>query len=332
MWDRLHLIKKLGEGGMGQVWLAYDRTRGAQFAAKQLHPHLVRPKDLARLQWEIENLKALQHPNIVRLIEASDDPGRPGYLMEYCPGGSLETAVAETSVDTARAIQLFLQVLAGLKYAHNSPGTIVHRDIKPGNILIGADGNAKLSDFGLSVVLDGEQTRVTTSNWISPGFSPPEQYHDFAGVDQRGDIYAIGSVFHYLLMTRPYDPRVSLAGVADPMKRLLELMLPERPEDRCESIEAVEDLWRRLNSRDELERYPALRRQERLERLEQVADVYCGMDDDFGKINRAAWFLDAAARLESDSDILARIASLRAHVDREGRAMEVEMEQENPPY
>lgn len=332
MWDRLQKIKKLGEGGMGQVWLVYDPTTGAQFAAKQLHPHLVRPKDIARFQREIENLKALRHPNIVRFVEASDDPANPGYMMEYCPAGSLDSVVHETSADSVRATALFLQIIAGLKCAHDAPGTILHRDIKPGNVLIGADGNAKLSDFGLSVVLDGEQRRVTTSNWVSPGFSPPEQYVDFVSVDQRADVYASGAVFYYLLTGTCYDPRSGLLNVNEPFRRLLERMLAERPDDRYETVDMVVENWRRLNSSLDIERYPALRKHERSELLRNVANVFCGMDGDFGKINYAARLLDEAVKLECDPELLAEIVSLRAKVDREGKAMEAEMELDNPSH
>jgi len=83
MWDRVQLIQKLGEGGMGEVWLVYDPSRAAQFAAKKLHPHLLRDKDLKRFNREINNLLSLQHQNIVRIIDVSEDPNSPGYMMEF---------------------------------------------------------------------------------------------------------------------------------------------------------------------------------------------------------------------------------------------------------
>jgi serine/threonine protein kinase len=87
MWDRLEVIEKLGEGGMGEVLKVYDRSRGAVFAAKKLLPHLVKPKDHVRFKREIENLQLLAHPHIVRIVDFSSSLTQPGYLMEYCPRG-----------------------------------------------------------------------------------------------------------------------------------------------------------------------------------------------------------------------------------------------------
>lgn len=246
MWENLEMIRKIGEGGMGQVWLVHDRVRGERFAAKKLRPQVFRSKDIARFYREVENLRALDHPNIVRLIDASAEGEEPGLLMEYCPGGSIDALVANGTITPPVAIELFWQVMAGLKCAHESPTGIVHRDIKPANILIGADGHAKVSDFGLSLGLRSEQKRVTTSVWYSPGFSPPEQLYDFAAVDHRGDIYSAGCLLHYMLTGRRYDVNKGLDRIAEPTRSFLAPMLAESADDRPATIAKLEVLWRDL--------------------------------------------------------------------------------------
>ncbi|MEG4960573.1 MULTISPECIES: serine/threonine-protein kinase [unclassified Microcoleus] len=332
MWDRIKELRKIGEGGMGEVWLVYDPSRSAQFAVKKIRPTLLRNKDIARFHREIKNLRLLEHPNIVRIVDSSEDLENPGYMMEYCPDGSIDNLLPETCNNSDRAIDIYWQVASALRFSHNSPGTIVHRDIKPGNILLGADGNAKLSDFGLSIAIDSEDTRVTTSNWHSPYFSPPEQYRNFAGVDKRGDIYSLGATFYYLLTGDYYDPTIGLSKLQDPLQRFLEMHLAEDRNNRFGSIEDAEDFWQRLNNRDEAQRYPTLRKNEKIALIQKFFDFHCGMNDDLEQINYAAYVLDEAAKFESDADIVQQISACRSHIDVEGKVMESQMELDNPFY
>lgn len=330
MWDRVQLIKKLGEGGMGEVWLVYDPFRAAQFAAKKLHPHLLRDKDLKRFNREINNLLSLQHQNIVRIIDVSKDTNSPGYMMEYCPSGSIKNVLSETIKDSSRAVEIYWQIAQGLKFAHNSSGRIVHRDIKPENVLLGADGNAKLSDFGLSVAIHGTDERVTTSNWHSPFFSPPEQYRNFADVDQRGDIYSLGATLYYLLTGDYYDPTVGLSKLQDPLKRFLEKHLADNRDDRLDTIEDAEDFWQRLQSTDKAYQYPALRKDEKIALVQSFFEVTCGSDNDFERINVAAHILDNIIPLETEPDLLQQLLSCRKHIDEEGKVLDAEMERDSP--
>ncbi|WP_293154327.1 MULTISPECIES: serine/threonine-protein kinase [unclassified Microcoleus] len=332
MWDRIKLLSKLGEGGMGEVHLAYDPSRAAQFAVKKLHPHLLRNKDKVRFRREIDNLRMLEHPNIVRIIDFSEDSNAPGYMMEYCPDGSIAGVVSQTCHSSEHALEIYWQIARGLKFAHNSPGMIIHRDIKPGNILLGADGNAKISDFGLSVAMESEDVRVTTSNWNSPFFSPPEQYRDFASVDRRGDIYSLGATLYYLLTGEYYDVTTGLSKLQDPLKRFLEKHLAENRDNRFNSLEEAEDFWQRLNSNDEVQRYSTLRQDEKLNSIENFFDVFCGMDNDLVHTSHAAYFLDEVAKLETDPDIIQRIQECRSYVEEVCRQIAAEMEQDNPAY
>jgi len=336
MWDRIKLLRKIGEGGMGEVWLVHDPSRYAQFAVKKLHSHLLRPKDVKRFEREINNLRLLEHSNIVRIIDFSKDLNAPGYMMEYCPGGSIESVLSETRNNLERAMEIYWQVADGLKFAHNAQGTIVHRDIKPGNILLGVDGNAKLSDFGLSVAMDSEDTRVTTSNsnWCSEYFSPPEQYRNFAGVDKRGDIYSLGATLYFLMTGNYYDPKNGLSQLKHPLKCFLEMHLAEDRDNRFNKIEDAENFWQCLNNQDnhEVQCYPTLRKHEKLAFIQRFCDVYCGMEDDLFDINHAAYVLDEIVKLEIDPDIIQQISSCRSHVDEERRTMEAEMERDNPYY
>jgi len=202
MWDKYILKERIGAGGMGEVFRAYNIDLGAVFAVKRLNPDLVRRKDFIRFQREIRHLSTIRHPHIVRIVDVSDDPARPGYAMELCSQGDVSSVIAKRVLSQKRALVILRDLLSALDHLHSDSRRIVHRDIKPGNVLIGDDKRVKLSDFGLSVALSDDFTRVTSSNWFSPGFSPPEQPFDMASVDERGDIYALGAVIYHLLTRR----------------------------------------------------------------------------------------------------------------------------------
>jgi len=197
--DRYHPIKKLGEGGMGEVWLVYDKKLAATFALKQLKPDLYRHKDWLRFEREIRHLRSIRHPNVVRLVDWSEEAANPFYTMEYCHQGSLETLQSGSppDVDHETVKQILKSILTGLDHLHCLASPLIHRDLKPQNVLRGDDGQLKIADFGLSIGA-GDET-LTSTNWGSVGFTAPEQFTGMHSVDQRADLYSAGAIGFYLL-------------------------------------------------------------------------------------------------------------------------------------
>jgi serine/threonine-protein kinase len=209
--------KELGRGGMGRVYLAHAEPppeslpsgggehRGAQAAVKVLAAELAQdPGFFYRFQREIEVLGQLDHPNIVRFYESGSHNNVPYYAMEYVEGRNFEELLHEQGrLPWKDVLELGLQVCPALKHAHDRG--VIHRDLKPQNLLRTADGTIKLTDFGIAKVFSG--TRLTSEGGIvgTAEFLSPEQA---AGkqVTKRSDLYSLGVVLYTLLTGRtPFD-------------------------------------------------------------------------------------------------------------------------------
>ena len=184
------IVRKLGEGGFGKVMLARDRASGRLFALKELH----RPDDgqyLTRFRHEIQAIRALAHPNVVRLEDWGEGPNGPWYSMEYVGGGSLDKLWWVTLETKIAAVE---QIAAGLGHAHAHG--VIHRDLKPANILCDGKGNFKLSDFGCCR-FGGFSLGITRGAIGTPGFWAPEQ--EATGfADARSDLFSLGVIVHKL--------------------------------------------------------------------------------------------------------------------------------------
>jgi len=201
----------------------------------------LRRKDIRRFRREASTLSRLRHPNIVRVLEVSKESEDLGYLMEHCSEGSIDGLVDRS--DMADAV--FSQVSIALSHLHTRSNRIVHRDIKPANVLRGDDGRFKISDFGLAVPLDSASTRVTSSNWFSYGFSPPEQLLDMKSVDERADIYSLGALM-YSILTGSLVERLEEIPFEDlgfVYGNLLSMILVADPNRRPKSVDAVVEAW-----------------------------------------------------------------------------------------
>ncbi len=200
------VLRELGRGGMGVVWLA-ERADGAfeqRAALKLIKRGMDSDAVLARFLRERQILARLEHPHIARLLDggiAAD--GRPYFAMEYVDGQALLRYCAEQELRLEARIELFLQVCAAVQFAHGQ--LIVHRDIKPSNILIAADGQAKLLDFGIAKLLDDTGEGVTTIDAphrpLTVAYAAPEQLRGDP-VTTATDIYALGGVLYELLTGR----------------------------------------------------------------------------------------------------------------------------------
>jgi tetratricopeptide (TPR) repeat protein len=203
------LIRELGTGGMGTVWLAerFDFAPQRQVAVK-LPLHGWAPSVAQRLEQERDTLAALEHPNIARLYDAgATHSGRPYIAMEFVDGLSIDVFAAEHNLSVRARIELVLQVARAVAYAHGR--CIVHRDLKPSNILVTRQGEVRLLDFGAAKLLsdDTAQNSALTreaGRALSPDYASPEQIHGEA-VTVASDVYSLGVVlFELLTGRRPY--------------------------------------------------------------------------------------------------------------------------------
>ncbi len=199
------LQKRLGKGYFGEVWLAIDTGLNTERAIKLIPPtKVLNPKNLSQ---EAQILKAVEHPNIVRVEETGTlGDGRIYVAMEYLFRGSLEDEAKGAYVDLTRARRIMIDVLRGLEYAHTR--SILHRDIKPANILIGANSEGKLSDFGLAIPAGLNLRALGVKDYaytlhLAPEVLLGKQYSVVT------DIYACGVTLYRLVNGDTYLPSLS---------------------------------------------------------------------------------------------------------------------------
>lgn len=221
--DRYVVEQLLGRGGMASVWRVRHETLDAPFALKVLE--LTQRSVKARLMDEGRIQAGLRHPNIVSVIDAVDVEGHPGLVMEYVDGPTLEDVLRHGRLSHEEVEAAAIDILSGLAAAHAKG--LVHRDLKPGNVLVArnADGGrtAKIADFGLAKLLDpgrSDMSRTRTGQVMgTPLFMAPEQFKDAKDLDARADVWAMG-VLLYELVTgrRPYDGD-DLVDILDALRR-----------------------------------------------------------------------------------------------------------------
>ncbi|MEX2559754.1 MAG: serine/threonine-protein kinase, partial [Pirellulales bacterium] len=194
--------RKVGRGGMGTVFAATELETGEPAAIKVLSAALAHEEGFRdRFEAEIESLRKLRHPNIVRLLGFGEQDGHLFYAMELVEGDSLEDQLqAGRSFGWTEVVQLAVQVCRALKHAHDRG--VIHRDIKPANLLLGSDGTLKLSDFGIAKLFGN--TGLTADGGVlgTAEYMAPEQA-DGRPVNHRCDLYSLGGVMYALLAGRP---------------------------------------------------------------------------------------------------------------------------------
>ncbi len=258
--DRYHLIEKLGEGGMAVVYKAFDTRLECDVAVKFIRMDRITPESspivLRRFATEARKTARLTHPNIVPVTDYGEYEGNPYLVMKYLPGGTLKQ-LAGNPMDWHEALSFILPIAEALDYAHKNG--IIHRDVKPGNILITSSGTPMLSDFGIAKVIEAQEETldhltVTGVGIGTPEYMAPEQAVG-RKVDGRADIYALGVVLYELITGRkPYTADTPLAVILkqanDPLPRpgqfvtipeglehLLFKALAKKPEDRFEDMQ-----------------------------------------------------------------------------------------------
>lgn len=246
--------RKLGEGGMGVVYLAEDTRLRRRVALKVLPEAAAASKDQRdRLQIEAQAAAALNHPNICTIHEIDQHEGRDFIVMEYLEGRTLDREIATRPQELRRALDIVEQVGAGLAAAHAQG--VVHRDLKPANIMITGDGRAKILDFGLA--LASERTRITRTGAVlgTAAYMAPEQVRG-EEADRRADLWSLGVVLYEMLSgLRPFRgahdaaalhavlhdepaPLTSLrSGIPLELERIVTKLLAKRREERYQHVD-----------------------------------------------------------------------------------------------
>lgn len=201
-YGRYKIIERLGEGSMGEVYLAHDPHIDRQVALKVLHKDHIASKDIVnRFIKEAKAIGRLSYPDIVNVYDVGQDHGTIYIAMEHLKGQPLNEAVRSRKLDIESVLRIGRQVAAALDYAHQKG--IVHRDIKPSNLMLMDDNQVKLTDFGIARFEDPTLTLKTRSGDIlgTPAYMSPEQITS-KGVDNRSDLYSLGVILYELLVGR----------------------------------------------------------------------------------------------------------------------------------
>ncbi|HUL45445.1 MAG TPA: protein kinase [Candidatus Bathyarchaeia archaeon] len=265
---KYEILMELGHGAMGVVYKAKDPSIGRLVALKTINSNLVdRPDLLERFYQEAQSAGKLQHPNIVTIFELGQEKDTPFIAMEYLDGDSLEkTIVRQTDLPLALRVGYIVRICQALEYAHKN--RVVHRDIKPGNIMVNSEGVVKVVDFGIARLVDFSRTH-TNMMIGTPAYMAPELFRK-KKADERTDIWAVGVTFFELLCyQRPftgeaYDiiqsileddvPAVSSSVPHCPaeIEAVMQRMLRKASAERYQSMEDVlldlEPVWNRLKS------------------------------------------------------------------------------------
>lgn len=211
---RYKIVSKIGQGGMGEVYLAEDSKLGRRIALKILPAKVASDADrMLRFEHEAKSASALNHPNIITIYEVSDEDGALFIAMEYVDGQTLAKKIKSRELDVRQTLDVAIQIAAALAAAHEA--NVVHRDIKPDNIIVRPDGLVKVLDFGLAKLteqspgynLEALTTLVKTSPGLimgTVGYMSPEQARG-RSVDGRSDIFSFGSMLYEMFSgKRPF--------------------------------------------------------------------------------------------------------------------------------
>ncbi len=216
--DRYELRERVGSGGMAEVWEGFDHNLSRRIAIKMLHPHLAAdPNVLARFRSEAKAAARLTHPAIVAIYDTVGASNNDAIIMEFVEGRDLRTILNERpTLAAADAVEVGLQLAGGLGHAHQNG--IIHRDVKPANILVRPDRRVKLSDFGIAKAVDQVGHTETGSLVGTVKYLAPEQIEG-KPVDGRTDLYGLSTVLYEMLCGEVPFAATDLMSAMDRLKR-----------------------------------------------------------------------------------------------------------------
>jgi len=265
--DRYAIIRTIGEGGMANVYLAYDTILDRNVAVKVLRGDLANDeKFVRRFQREALSASSLNHPNIVEMYDVGEDDGQYYIVMEYVEGKTLKQLLKKRgSLTITEVIDIMSQLTDGMAHAHDS--YIIHRDIKPQNIMILDSGLIKITDFGIAMALNSTQLTQTNSVMGSVHYLPPEQANG-KGSTIRSDIYSMGILMYELLSGGvPYKGdnavEIALKHLKEPLPSIRKKM-PELPQ-------SIENIILKATAKNPQNRYKDAR--------EMHQDIITAMDE-----------------------------------------------------
>jgi serine/threonine protein kinase/Tfp pilus assembly protein PilF len=246
------LLEQLGQGGMATVFKAYHPALDRYVAIKALHPALTNePNFLARFQREAQVVARLEHPNIVPVYDYSEYEGRPYLVMKYIEGETLKARLKRGPLDRTELGAVVDSVGAALSYAHQQG--VLHRDVKPSNVLLATDGRIYLADFGLARMAEAGESTISSDVMLgTPQYISPEQASGRHDLDNGTDIYSFGILLYELLVGKvPYIADTPYSIIHDHIYAPLPLPRSSNPE----IPEAVERVLLRALAKDRLDRF-----------------------------------------------------------------------------
>jgi serine/threonine-protein kinase len=248
---RYRLESKLGSGGMSTVYLAVDETLGRHVAIKVLHQEISDQQDqLERFRREARAVAQLSHPNLVGVIDAGEEGGRPYIVFEYVPGQTLKQMIAaDGRLPLDEATAYAIEIGRGLQAAHAA--RLIHRDVKPQNVLIDPEGRAKITDFGIALSLESHGLTATgrvlgTTDYVSPEQAMGRE------IDPRSDVYSLGILLYEMLTGEvPYKAETQVGVAMKHVNETVPNVQRRRPDASAVLAAAVE----RATAKEPRDRY-----------------------------------------------------------------------------
>jgi serine/threonine protein kinase len=255
--ERYEVIEELGKGGMGKVYKVFDKKIKEVVALKLIRPEIsTDEKTIERFNNELRLARKISHRHVCRMYDLGEEGASHFITMEYVPGEDLKRFIKRSEqLTVGKAVSIAKQICEGLAEAHHLG--VIHRDLKPQNIMIDSEGNTRIMDFGIARFLEGEG--VTTQGVLigTPDYMSPEQA-EMEGVDQRSDIYALGVILFEMVTGRvpfegktplsiamkhksepPPDPRNLNAQVTDGLSQVILKCMEKEKHNRYQSIEEL---------------------------------------------------------------------------------------------